>query len=254
MNTMLRIDLNCDMGESFGAYTIGEDEALMNFVSSVNIACGFHGGDPSMMRQTVNLAVEKKLAIGAHPGYHDLEGFGRRHISMTPDEVYASVLYQVGALNAFVDAAGDVLRHVKPHGALYNFAAKDSAFASAIAHAVHDVSKNLILIGLSGSHLISEGKKIGLHTASEVFADRSYLDDGSLTPRTLAGSLIEDADVAALQVLSMIKEGTVKALSGKKISVVAETVCIHGDGKHALSFAKAIVKLLRENNVVIERP
>jgi 5-oxoprolinase (ATP-hydrolysing) subunit A len=242
------------MGESYGAYLIGDDEALMSYVSSVNIACGFHGGDPAVMRKTVALASERKLAIGAHPGYQDLQGFGRRNITLKPDEVYDLVLYQIGALSAFLKACGSSLYHVKPHGALYNTAAKDKTIASAIAHAVYDFDSSLILVGLSGSFSISEAESIGLKTASEVFADRTYLDDGSLTPRTMPNSLIENSDLAAMQVWQMIKDGTVTTISGKIIQVKAETVCIHGDGQHALAFAKSIVSLLTQKNVTIQKP
>jgi UPF0271 protein len=248
---MERIDLNCDMGESFGDFVVGNDEALMDYVSSVNIACGFHAGDPAVMKRTVALAIKKNLAIGAHPGYPDLQGFGRRDIKFNTNEVYNMVLYQIGALTAFVHAAGAKLRHVKPHGALYNTAAKDPAIAAAVAQAVADADQDLMLVGLSASHLISEAQKVGLKTSSEVFADRFYQDDGSLTPRTSPHALIEDPEACAKQVLQMVKEKTVTSRSGKHVAVVAETVCIHGDGKMALSFAKTIVSLLQKENVSI---
>jgi UPF0271 protein len=250
---MLSIDLNCDMGESFGAYTIGQDEALMNLVSSVNIACGFHAGDPSVMRKTVMLAAQKKIAIGAHPGYPDLQGFGRRQLHLSADEVYDMVLYQIGALNAFAIASGVKLYHVKPHGALYNTGAGNQQVAVAIAKAVRDVDKNLVLVGLSGSYLINEAKVAGLNTASEVFADRSYQDDGMLTPRSSPHALHQDPEQAAKQVLQMVQQKTVTAISGKEIPVQAETVCIHGDGKHALAFAQAIAQLLTKHNIRIQK-
>jgi 5-oxoprolinase (ATP-hydrolysing) subunit A len=251
---MASIDLNCDMGESFGAFVIGQDEALMEYVTSVNIACGFHGGDPSVMRKTISAAAKRRLAIGAHPGYPDLQGFGRREMKFSPDEIYDMVLYQVGALNAFAEASGTALHHVKPHGALYNLAAKDLAVATAIAKAVYDVNKKLQFVGLSGSELRVAGEKVGLKTVSEVFADRTYQDDGTLTPRTSAGALIENENDAARQVLQMVLHGKVKTLSGKEINIKPETICIHGDGKNALNYAKAIVKELRANHVNITRP
>jgi UPF0271 protein len=250
---MLSIDLNCDMGESFGRYSIGQDEELMQHVSSVNIACGFHGGDPGVMRKTVVLASKKNLAIGAHPGYPDLQGFGRREMHLSPEEIYDMVLYQIGALTGIVKASGAVLNHVKPHGALYNTAAKDKAIANAIAQAVRDADASLVLIGLSGSHLITEGTHAGLKTASEVFSDRTYQDDGTLTPRSHPNALLDQPDDAARQVLNMVMHGKVISVSGKNIPVAADTVCIHGDGPHALSFARAIVNTLTENNVSIKK-
>jgi 5-oxoprolinase (ATP-hydrolysing) subunit A len=251
---MASIDLNCDMGESFGAFVIGQDEALMEYVTSVNIACGFHGGDPTVMRKTVEGAVKRGLAIGAHPGYPDLQGFGRRDMNFSPEEIYDLVLYQVGALNAFVEAAGAKMYHVKPHGALYNLAAKDNAIALAIAKAVYDSNKSLRFVGLSGSELLKAGVKTGLTVVSEVFADRTYQDDGTLTPRTSAGALIENEDDAARQVLEMVLNRRVRTLSGKQTEIKPDSVCIHGDGKNALTYAKAIVRELKANHVSITRP
>lgn len=249
-----RIDLNCDMGESFGAYQLGQDEALMDHVSSVNIACGFHAGDALVMQHTVALASQKGVAIGAHPGYPDLQGFGRRAMQIDAGEVYALVLYQIGALRAFAEAAGGRLHHVKPHGALYNTAAKDMAVAGAIARAVRDAGDGLLLVGLSGSRLIEAGDAAGIPTVSEVFADRTYQDDGTLTPRTVGGAMINDSTAAVQQVLQMIQQGTVTAVSGKHVPVRAETICIHGDGPHALTFAQLLSKQLQQQHVFIERP
>lgn len=249
---MASIDLNCDMGESFGSYHIGDDEALMDFVSSVNIACGFHGGDPGVMRKTVALAAKKKIAIGAHPGYPDLQGFGRREMKLSGEEVYELVLYQLGALAGFAVVEGTKLMHVKPHGALYNTAAKEMLLAEAIAKAVKDFDPSLVLVGLSGSKIVEAGAKAGLKTASEVFADRSYQDDGALSPRTMKGALIEDPEKAAEQALKMVTMNKVTSLSGKDVAVSAQTLCIHGDGKFALPFAKKIRQVLSENNVKIQ--
>lgn len=233
------VDLNCDMGESFGAYRIGNDDQMMEHISSANIACGFHAGDPSIMRKTVQRALEKKVAIGAHPGLPDLIGFGRRAMSLTPDEAYEYVVYQIGALDAFVRAEGGHMRHVKPHGALYNMAAVDKKLSESIARAVHSVNPELILFGLAGSCLIESGNEAGLQTCSEVFADRTYQPDGTLTPRSMPNSLITDDQSAVDQVIKMIKENKVRTEEGE-ISIQAGTVCIHGDGAHALSFAEKI--------------
>ena len=250
---MLSIDLNCDMGESFGAWTLGNDAALMDYVSSVNIACGFHAGDASTIRKTVETALEKGVAVGAHPSFPDLQGFGRREMKMSAAEVFDIVLYQIAAVKGICEALGGKLHHVKPHGALYNQSAKDANLAEAIAEAVKKIDENLILYGLSGSFLISEAEKINLRTASEVFADRTYQTDGSLTPRDKPNALISDAKQAVSQVLQMISEQTVTAVSGGKISLRAETVCIHGDGEQALEFAETINKQLKEKGVNIKR-
>lgn len=250
---MASIDLNCDMGESFGAFIIGQDEALMEFVSSVNIACGFHGGDPFVMKKTVRAAAERGLAIGAHPGYPDLQGFGRREMKFSPEEIYDLVLYQIGALKVFAEAEGARLHHVKAHGALYNAAAKDNGMATAIAQAVYDIDKSLRFVGLSGSELLNAGTKTGLTTVSEVFADRTYQDDGSLTPRSSPRAMIESPEDAAQQVLRMVKENVVKTTSGKEIQIIPQSVCVHGDAKHALDFVKTIVRELKANHVTIAR-
>lgn len=251
---MKKIDLNCDMGESFGAYRLGNDEQIMHYVSSVNIACGFHAGDPEVIHTTVRLAKDNRVAIGAHPGFHDLQGFGRREIQMTPKEIYSMVLYQVGALYAFTRVADAQLSHVKPHGALYNQAARDKKVAEAIANAVCDFDKNLLFYGLSGSVMIEEARKKGLRCCNEVFADRTYQNDGTLTPRSEPGSLITDEKEALKQSIKMVSENSVTTKAGLDIKIVADTICIHGDGQHALAFAKAINENFAKNNVIIERP
>ncbi|NGZ77218.1 LamB/YcsF family protein [Saccharibacillus alkalitolerans] len=244
-----RIDLNCDLGESFGAYTLGRDAEILPHVTSANIACGFHAGDPSVMRRTVRLALEAGVSIGAHPGLPDLVGFGRRNMDVSADEVYAMTLYQIGALEAIARAEGGVLRHVKPHGALYNMAARDAALADAIARAAARVDAGLILFGLSGSELIRAGREAGLRTASEVFADRTYLPDGSLTPRSRPGALIGSDDEAIAQVLRMIAEGRVRSADGADVEIAADTVCIHGDGPHAADFARRIRQACEEAGI-----
>ncbi|WCK54434.1 5-oxoprolinase subunit PxpA [Aneurinibacillus sp. Ricciae_BoGa-3] len=249
---MYRVDINCDMGESFGAYSMGSDEEILSFITSANVACGFHAGDPAVMRKTVKMALERGVAVGAHPGLPDLAGFGRRNMDITPSEAYEMVAYQMGALSAFVKAEGGKLQHVKPHGALYNMAAKSSQLSNAIAEAVYDINPECILFGLSGSDLIKAGQQIGLRTASEVFADRTYQPDASLTSRREANALITDTEAAAKQVITMVKEGKVTTVTGEEITIQADTVCIHGDGAHALAFARRIQELLLEAGVSIQ--
>lgn len=246
------IDLNCDMGESYGAWTMGRDNEVLPFVSSANIACGFHGGDPSTMRKTVAAAIKHGVAIGAHPSLQDLAGFGRRVIQITPDEAYDSVVYQIGALAGVAASQGARLHHVKAHGALYNMAARDAALARAICEAVRDIDPSLVLYGLAGSKLIEAAQAAGLKAASEVFADRSYQDDGSLTPRTQAGAMIEDVDQAVAQVVRMVKEGKVRSQSGKDVPVQADTLCIHGDQPNALVFASGIRRALEAAGISIQ--
>lgn len=250
---MLSVDLNCDMGESFGAWTMSNDAVLMDYVSSINIACGFHAGDAIVIRKTVETAIAKGVAIGAHPSFPDLQGFGRREMKMSAAEVFDIVLYQIAAVKGICEALGGKLHHVKPHGALYNQAAKDKNLAEAIARAVKAINKNLIFYGLSNSFLISEAEKIGLKTASEVFADRTYQADGSLTPRNQSNALIGNTEQAVSQVLQMISTKTVASTDGEIVSLRTETVCIHGDGAHALEFAKTINAALKTNDVKIER-
>lgn len=248
---MQNIDLNCDMGESFGAWTMGNDEALMQYISSANIACGFHAGDASIMRKTATLAMQKNVAIGAHPGFADLQGFGRRNMALNAQEVYDICLYQIGAMLNVSKAIGARLHHVKPHGALYNMAAKDAALAHAIAQATKHSGEDLILYGLSGSLLITEAEKIGLRTASEVFADRTYQNDGSLTPRTQPNAMIEDTDKAVAQVIRMVKEKTVLSTEGRIVPIKADTICVHGDGAHAIAFAKTLSEKLKTEGLII---
>lgn len=250
----MTIDLNCDMGEGFGPWTMGNDAALMQYITSANIACGFHAGDPVIMRKTVQLALKYHVAIGAHPGFPDLQGFGRREIKMSPDEVFAMTLYQIGALQAIVRAEGGALHHVKPHGALYNMAAKDKKLADAIARATQQAGTDLVLYGLSGSALIEAGKAIGLRTASEVFADRTYQEDGTLTPRSQPDALIEQTMKAVAQAVQMVQQQSVASVNGKMIHLASETICLHGDGAHAVEFASAIHAAFRENGIEMKAP
>jgi UPF0271 protein len=251
---MKMIDLNCDLGEAFGNYAMPNDEKLMDYITSANIACGFHAGDPDVMQRTVALALKKGVAIGAHPGLPDLQGFGRREMKITPNEAYQLTLYQIGALSAFVKAAGGKLHHVKAHGALYNMAAKDSTLAKAIVQAVYDFDRGLILYALAGSKMIAEAEKAGIVTASEVFADRSYQDDGLLTPRSANNALITNEDAAVNQVLGFALKQEVNSANGNRIAVRAETVCLHGDGEHAVAFAKLIAGKLKKEGILIKAP
>ncbi|GAB3927567.1 LamB/YcsF family protein [Mucilaginibacter myungsuensis] len=251
---MQSIDLNCDMGEAFGNYPMPNDELLMDHITSANIACGFHAGDPDVMQRTVAMAVKKGVAIGAHPGLPDLQGFGRREMKIGAKEAYQITLYQIGALSGFVNAAHGKLAHVKPHGALYNMAAKDVGLAKAIAEAVHDFDPSLVLYGLANSEMITWAKQLGLKTASEVFADRTYQDDGSLTPRKQANALITDEAVSLKQVLMMVKQQQVISTNNKTVPLTAETLCLHGDGAQAVEFAALIRKKLKSEGIIIKAP
>ncbi|HYH15424.1 MAG TPA: 5-oxoprolinase subunit PxpA [Flavisolibacter sp.] len=244
---MLYVDLNCDMGEG-----MGNDEQLMPFITSANIACGYHAGDRNTMLQTIRLCQHYQVAIGAHPSFPDRENFGRLERVCTPAEVYNWVLQQVQILQSVANELGAGVVHVKPHGALYNQAAREHHLAAAIAQAVKDCDAQLVLVGLSGSCLITEAEAIGLKTTSEVFADRSYQDDGRLTPRSQPGALIEEEAASIQQVLQMVKTGSVKALSGKEVPLRAQTICLHGDGKQAVPFAKAIQETLRKEGITIK--
>jgi UPF0271 protein len=234
------IDLNCDMGESFGAWTLGQDAQVMPWITSANIACGFHAGDFSTMQHTVLLAKQHGVAIGAHVSLPDLQGFGRRELRVTIDEAYALTLYQIGALAGFARAADTRIAHVKPHGALYNIAAKDSALADAIARAVLDFDPQLILFGLAGSALPQAGAALGLRVAHEAFADRRYEADGSLTPRREQDAVIHDIDGAVAQAVEIATKGKVETRSGSTLHLQADTLCVHGDRADAAAFAQRL--------------
>jgi UPF0271 protein len=240
MNQPLTVDLNCDLGESFGVYQMGNDEAVLPYVTSANIACGFHAGDPWVMKKTVRLAMAQGVALGAHPGLPDLVGFGRREMAISPEEAYDLVVYQIGALAAIVKAEGGILHHVKPHGALYNMAAVSKPLAQAIAEALYNVNPELILYGLAGSELPKAGTALGLRTAHEVFADRTYQNNGTLTPRSQPNALLSDPEDAVQQVIKMVRERNVRSQQGEDVPIQADTICIHGDGPHALTFAHMI--------------
>jgi len=248
---MYRIDLNADLGESFGSYKLGMDAEVIPFLTSVNIACGFHASDPSVMEKTVAMAAAAGVSVGAHPGFPDLQGFGRREMNMTPAEAEAMVLYQLGALGGFCRAHGTAMHHVKAHGALYNMAAKDMDLAMAIGRAIKRFDPGLIYVGLSGSRMIDAARELGLRCASEVFADRAYEEDGSLVSRRKPGAMITDEDLAISRVCRMIKEGRVEAITGKDIIINADTVCIHGDSPKALLFAEKIRRGLKDAGIEI---
>ncbi|UJL45376.1 LamB/YcsF family protein [Virgibacillus sp. NKC19-16] len=247
------IDINCDMGESFGAYTFGADERLLEHITSANIACGSHAGDPNVMDKTVGLAKKYHVAVGAHPGFPDIAGFGRRMIDFSADEIYRLLVYQIGALQAFCQIHDVKMQYVKPHGALYNLAGFDRGAADAIASAVYDLDSNLMLYGLAGSELLAAGRDRGLRVVSEVFADRTYQPDGSLTPRRQAGAVIEDVDVAVKQVERMIRDGVVEAVNGALVQIEADTVCVHGDGAHAVRFVEKLREALDARGVEVVR-
>lgn len=240
----MKIDLNCDMGESFGRYTLGDDEAMMPLITSANVACGWHGGDPTVMERTVRLAKQYSVNVGAHPSHLDLQGFGRREIDLAPDEAEAFVLYQIGALYAIAKVNGVELTHVKPHGALYNQAAKNEALARAIASGVARFSKSLILVGLAGSSLIDAGTEAGLRVANEGFPDRAYNADGTLMSRKLPGAVLESAEQVAANAVRLVQAG----VGGQNV----DTLCIHGDNAHAPDFARAVREALQQHGILIE--
>jgi UPF0271 protein len=238
------IDLNSDMGEGFGVWEMGDDFALLDYIDSTNIACGWHAGDPERMKNLVAAAIQKNVFIGAHPSLPDLLGFGRREMVITPNDAYNYVLYQAGALQAFIRAQGGKLHHVKPHGALYNQAAKDINLARSIAQAIKDLGDGIILYGLASSCYVEAAQEVGVSLWQEVFADRRYTPEGYLVPRKQANALIETEDEAIKQVLRMANESEVVALDGAIVKVQADTLCIHGDGPSALDFVRKIRPLL----------
>ncbi len=250
-----KIDLNCDMGESFGNYNMGSDAELLDYVTSANVACGFHAGDPMVMARTVGLAAQKGVAVGAHPAYPDLQGFGRRRLDMTADEIEAVILYQIGALDGFAKAAGVRLTHVKAHGALYNVAAAEPAVAKAYARAVARYNPDLSLVCLATSPMmIEEGRKAGLVVLREAFADRAYNADGSLVNRRITGSMISDPEKSAEQVLRLVKQGQIVALDGTILELEADTVCVHGDGPTAPQIVRALRQHLAQAGVEVVAP
>ncbi|AND84633.1 5-oxoprolinase subunit PxpA [Clostridium tyrobutyricum] len=248
---MYKVDLNCDLGESFGNYKIGLDEEVIPYISSANIACGFHASDPVVMDKTVALAKKYKVSVGAHPGLADLVGFGRRKMDISYKEAKLIVQYQIGALKAFCTSHGIKMNHVKLHGALYNMAAKDLELSLSICKGIYEIDPNLILLALSGSRMIDAAKQTGLKSASEVFADRAYNDDGSLVQRSKPGAVITDEDTAIKRVIRMVKKGKVRSINGKDIFMKADSVCVHGDGVKALQFVKKINEAFHKEDIEI---
>lgn len=247
----MRIDLNSDLGESFGPWPMGQDAALMDSISSANVACGFHAGDPGTMRATIAMAREKGVAIGAHPGFPDLVGFGRREMKASPAEVQDFVLYQVAAIAGMAAAQGTTLQHVKAHGALYNMACRDRALADSIAKAVASLDRSLILFGLPDSELLRAGEAAGLRVAAEVFADRAYEPDGALTPRSRPGSVIHDTATVVARAIRMVRNKEVVAVDGSVIKLQADTICLHGDTPGAADHARAVRRGLEDAGIEI---
>lgn len=248
---MYQIDLNSDMGEGFGVYRIGNDEELIRHVTTANVACGYHAGDPMVMDQVVRMAAQRGVAVGAHPGYQDLMGFGRRSMGLTFGEVKNIVKYQIGALAAFAGGCGVRLQHVAPHGALGNLCQYDRETSRAICEAVYETDPELMIFYCAGAVLGEEAEKAGLRTASEIFADRAYMDDLSLVPRRREGAMITDEDFAIRRCVRMVKEGKVTSISGKELDIKGDTLCVHGDGPKALAFVKKIREVFEQENIVI---
>ena len=248
---MYKVDLNSDLGESFGRYTIGNDDRIIPLISSANIACGYHASDPVVMAKTVAMAKAAGIGAGAHPGFPDLMGFGRRNLDVTPAEAKAYTAYQLGALGAFCKAAGVKMQHVKPHGALYNMAGKDYDLAKGICEAIYEYDKDLIVMALSSGKLVGAAQDMGLRVAREVFADRAYEEDGSLVNRKKPGAMITDENEAIERVVRMIKEQKVTAITGKDIPIKVDSVCVHGDGEKALAFVERIRERFAQEGIAI---
>lgn len=250
----MKIDINCDMGESFGAYRIGEDEKIIRYITSANIACGFHAGDPMVMARTVELARAHGVSVGAHPGYPDLLGYGRRDIDTSPREIRNYVLYQIGAVSAFARASGLGLRHVKPHGALYNYAAKNERASSEIIEAVKAFDPGLILFALAGSLCAEMAAAAGLEVVHEAFPDRAYTRDGRLAPRRLEGAVIHDPLKVRERTLKLVQTGKLISIEGEEITLRADTLCVHGDTPGAWEIAREIRQSLESAGITISAP
>ena len=248
----MRVDLNADIGEASAIENTGNDESLLRTITSANIACGFHAGNHSVMRHTVRAAAKAGVSIGAHPSFHDLEGFGRREMRLAPCEITDLVLYQIGALSAIARAEGAAVRHVKPHGALYNMSIKRADIAEAIARAVASVDEKLLLVGLPGSELLAAGCRLGLSVAAEAFADRSYEADGSLTPRHVADAVLRDPGRVLERAVRMVREGKVVARDGSAVALKVDTICVHGDTPGAAELAAAVRQALEQAGITVE--
>ncbi len=247
----MKVDLNSDLGESFGRYKLGLDEEVMKYISSANVATGWHAGDPLVMRKTVMLAKENGVAVGAHPGYPDLLGFGRRYMKLSAEEARNYILYQIGALHAFARAEGLKLQHVKPHGALYNALVKEEELARAVIEGIADFDKNLIFVTLSGSRPAEIAEEMGVKVAHEVFADRAYNPDGTLVSRSKPGAVIHEEDEIAERVISMVKDGGVEAINGEWVELKVDTICVHGDNPKAVEIAAHVRRILEEEGVKV---
>jgi len=247
----MKVDLNSDLGESFGRYKLGLDEEVMKYITSANVATGWHAGDPLVMRKTVRLAKENGVAVGAHPGYPDLMGFGRRYMKLSSEEARNYILYQIGALYAFTRAGGLELQHVKPHGALYNALVKEEELARAVIEGIADFDKNLIFVALSGSRPAEIAEEMGVKVAHEVFADRVYNPDGTLVSRSRPGAVIHDKGEIAERVISMVKDGGVKAVNGEWVELKVDTICVHGDNPKAVEIAAYIREVLEKEGVKV---
>jgi 5-oxoprolinase (ATP-hydrolysing) subunit A len=250
---MRSIDLNCDMGESFGHWELGEDSELLRWITSANIACGFHAGDPVIIDRTVRLAADRQVGLGAHPGYPDLQGFGRRDMRMSDDEVENLILYQTGALAGFCSSHGGELVHVKPHGALYNQSARDLRLAEAVARGVKRFSAGLVLVGLAGSALVQAGEVLGLRVANEGYSDRAYEPDGSLRPRTQAGAVIKSDEEACAQAVRLATEGIRVLREGQEQTIRVDTICIHGDHLGSANRAASVRKALESSGIEVKQ-
>lgn len=249
----LSVDVNADLGESFGNYIIGNDEKIIPLISSANVACGFHASDPKVMLDTVKLIKKSRVGLGAHPGFPDKEGFGRRYMDCTNEEIYSMVLYQLSALDGIARTVGVEMNHVKPHGALYNATFTDENLARVIAQAVKDFNPNLKLMGLSENNLVKAGEEIGLEVVHEVFLDRAYENDGTLVSRRKEGAMITDSKLAVERGIRMITEGKVETIDGQDIDIKADSICVHGDGEKALQFVKEIKKALEAKGIEVKK-
>ena len=248
----MRVDLNCDMGESFGRWSLGDDAAMLDIVTSANIACGFHGGDPNVMVETARLAKERGVSVGAHPGFNDLAGFGRRVIrGDTMAEIETMIAYQIGAMQACASIAGHKVTHVKAHGALGNLSNEEPDFARALGRAIKAVDPGLVYVTMPGRPTVRAAEELGLETASEVFADRAYEDDGQLVSRKKPGSVLHDPEEAALRVLAMVRDGAITSVSGKRIEGRIDTICVHGDGATAVAMARRVREVLEQDGIAI---
>lgn len=247
----MRIDMNADMGEGYGIYKAGDDEGILPYLSSANIACGFHAGDPLTIVRTIRLAKKHGVAVGAHPGFPDRIGFGRREMAMSTDQLFADLVYQIGAVKAIANSEGVALQHVKPHGALYNMAVADIQIAQVIVQAIGAIDTGLILYTLPHGALLTAAEKSGIRVAREFFIDRTYGADGTLTPRSEPGSMITSAEEAGQRVVKLLREGAVTTTTGHTIPMEADTLCIHGDEPHAVSFARETYRLLRAEGIQV---